>query len=374
MTTPRLTPFPATTPRAGVFAPFVIISDSGDEITTLPVRPAPPSPDRTPALYGYPLDSGDDSSDEDLSETAKSLHTQTASTSVVYPPPTRPLPISHPISPQPGKEISMPLGYRETMDRWRTASPSTYHPLLPSQIPSLSSPPSLLTSSSLPPPSFLSSSSHKRSRSPLPSLPPSVSPSPPPPPTAVPPPPEHIESVRDGIETLRASLESAMLETMTLRARVRSVEQHDVKDKVANNASNKRKWEGDHGGSSSQQQNKEHKVLKVHTAEPCNKKGYAGNLPLCNKCKFHHTGPCVVKGGNCKWVGHRTRDCRTPVPRAKQRPLVAKQKAEVTCYECGRIGYYKNGCLERKNQNQVNKQWKGKTCGDSSVMANNVNV
>ncbi|GJR00900.1 hypothetical protein Tco_0523884 [Tanacetum coccineum] len=88
MTTPRPTPFPATTPRAGVFAPFVIISDSNDEITTLPVRPAPQSADHTPALYGYPLDSGDDSSDEDLSETAESLHTQTASTLVVHPPPT----------------------------------------------------------------------------------------------------------------------------------------------------------------------------------------------------------------------------------------------------------------------------------------------
>ncbi|GJX94402.1 hypothetical protein Tco_0348988 [Tanacetum coccineum] len=70
MITPRPIPFPATTPRARVFAPFVIISDHDDEITTLPVTPAPPSPDRTPALYGYPLDSGDDSSDEDLIETA----------------------------------------------------------------------------------------------------------------------------------------------------------------------------------------------------------------------------------------------------------------------------------------------------------------
>nr|GEV76620.1 hypothetical protein [Tanacetum cinerariifolium] len=58
------TPFPATTPRVGVFTPFVIISDSDDEITTLPIRPAQPSPDCTPALYGYPLDSGDDSLDE----------------------------------------------------------------------------------------------------------------------------------------------------------------------------------------------------------------------------------------------------------------------------------------------------------------------
>nr|GEZ25728.1 RNA-directed DNA polymerase, eukaryota [Tanacetum cinerariifolium] len=88
MTTPRPTPFPATIPRARVFTLFVIISNSDNEITTLPVRPAPPSPDHTPALYGYPLDSGDDSSDEDLSETAKSLHTQIVSTSVVHPPPT----------------------------------------------------------------------------------------------------------------------------------------------------------------------------------------------------------------------------------------------------------------------------------------------
>ncbi|GJV15559.1 hypothetical protein Tco_1360882 [Tanacetum coccineum] len=84
MTTPHLTPFPATTPRARVFALFFIISDSDDEMTTLPIRLATPSPNRTPAWYGYPLNSGDDSSDEDLSETAKSLHTQTASTSVVH--------------------------------------------------------------------------------------------------------------------------------------------------------------------------------------------------------------------------------------------------------------------------------------------------
>ncbi|GKC54849.1 hypothetical protein Tco_1077594 [Tanacetum coccineum] len=92
------------------------------------------------------------------------------------------------------------------------------------------------------------------------------------------------------------------------------------------------------------------------------------------KCKFHHIGLCAAKCGNCKRIGHQVGDCRTLVPRAKQRPSVVKQKAEVTCYECGRLGYFNNGCLERKNQNQVNKQWKGKTCGDSSVMANNVNV
>ncbi|GJU37435.1 hypothetical protein Tco_1185789 [Tanacetum coccineum] len=77
-----LNPFPCYYTTYWVFTLFIIISGSDIEITTLPVRPASPSPDHTPALYGYPLDSSDDSSDEDLSETAESLHTQTASTSV----------------------------------------------------------------------------------------------------------------------------------------------------------------------------------------------------------------------------------------------------------------------------------------------------
>nr|GFA07607.1 hypothetical protein [Tanacetum cinerariifolium] len=157
MTTPRPTHFPATTPRAGVFTSFVIISDSDDEITTLPVRPVPPSPNRTLALYGYPLDSGNDSSDKDLSETAESLHTQTISTSVVHPPPTRYLPTSLVHASQLGKKIPMPLGYIAAMNRWRAASSSTWYPLFSSELPS---------------------SSCKRSRPLSPPLPPSIPPSP----------------------------------------------------------------------------------------------------------------------------------------------------------------------------------------------------
>ncbi|GKF36397.1 hypothetical protein Tco_0113155, partial [Tanacetum coccineum] len=124
MTTPRPTHFPATTPRAGVFASFVIISDSNNKITTLPVIHAPPSQDRTPSLYGYPLDSGNDSLDEDLKQP------------------------------------------------WFDGE-SHRHPLFLSEIPSSSSsPPSFLPSSSSPPLSLLPSSSHKRSRSPSPLLPP----------------------------------------------------------------------------------------------------------------------------------------------------------------------------------------------------------
>ncbi|GJV05092.1 hypothetical protein Tco_1338661 [Tanacetum coccineum] len=145
MTTSRPTPFPATTPRIGVLILFVIISDSDVEITTLPIRHAPSSSDRISTLSDYLRDSGDDSSNEDL-----------------------------------------------------TAPPSTCHPKLPSKIPSLSSPPlSLFPSSSSPSPLLLPSSSRKKPRSPSLPASPSVSPSPlalpplPSPPSAlVPPPPE----------------------------------------------------------------------------------------------------------------------------------------------------------------------------------------
>nr|GEW98530.1 reverse transcriptase domain-containing protein [Tanacetum cinerariifolium] len=140
------------------------------------------------------------------------------------------------------------------------------------------------------------------------------------------------------------------------------------KDKVAENASNKKKWEGNHGKSSGQKQNKWHKVIRAHTVEPSNKKGYAINLPLCNKCKFHHTGPCAEKCGNCKRVGHQTRDCRTPILKEKQRPSMAKQKAKITYYECERLGHYKNGCPERKNQNQVKKSYDHFTSGHNRII------
>ncbi|GKC45924.1 reverse transcriptase domain-containing protein [Tanacetum coccineum] len=118
----------------------------------------------------------------------------------------------------------------------------------------------------------------------------------------------------------------------------------------------------------------EDKVIRTYTVGPSNKEGYAGNLPLCNKCKFYHTGPCTAKCGNCKRFGHQTRDCRTPILRAKQRPSVAKQKAEVTCCECGMLGHYKSNCPMWKFQKHVNEYWKERALRNSSVVANNVDV
>ncbi|GJZ43790.1 hypothetical protein Tco_0591045 [Tanacetum coccineum] len=106
-------------------------------------------------------------------------------------------------------------------------------------------------------------------------------------------------------------------------------------DKVADNASNKRKWEGNHDRSSSQQ-NKGHKVPRAHTTRTVNKKAYAGSLPLCNQCKFHHNGPCIVKCGNCKNVGHITQNCKTLA--------AARNQQTRTCYEYGSLRHYKSEC------------------------------
>nr|GEW45403.1 reverse transcriptase domain-containing protein [Tanacetum cinerariifolium] len=124
-------------------------------------------------------------------------------------------------------------------------------------------------------------------------------------------------------------------ETKTNMA-LKSMSQTERKEeKVAKNASNKRKWEGNHNGSSSQQ-NKGHKVHRAHTAWSINKKAYAGSLPLCNQCTFHHNGSCTVKCENCKKVGHIIQNYRTPA--------TAKNQRTRTCYECGSLRHYKSEC------------------------------
>ncbi|GKA17038.1 putative reverse transcriptase domain-containing protein [Tanacetum coccineum] len=166
----------------------------------------------------------------------------------------------------------------------------------------------------------------------------------------------------------------AIYETKTNMARKSINETKQQESKVAGNGSNKRKWEGDQNGSLNQQQNKEHKVFRAHAGGPENKKEYLGSCPLCNKCKFHHIGRCAARCDNCKWRGHQARDCTISGPKTKPRPLMAKQKAEVTCYECGELGHYKRDCPIVRFQNRVEKYWKGKARGDSSATTSNINI
>ncbi|GJU17477.1 reverse transcriptase domain-containing protein [Tanacetum coccineum] len=144
--------------------------------------------------------------------------------------------------------------------------------------------------------------------------------------------------------------------------------------KVARNANNKMKWKGGYQNNTAQQ-SKRQRVVRAYTAEPGNNNGYVGKLPLCNKCKLHHTGPCTIKCNNCKRVGHMTRNCRTPVTPTTLRPLVEIQKATVTCYEYGKKGDYKNECSKLKNLNFGNQKGnKGKACENPNVIIDHANA
>ncbi|GJT41999.1 RNA-directed DNA polymerase, eukaryota [Tanacetum coccineum] len=110
-------------------------------------------------------------------------------------------------------------------------------------------------------------------------------------------------------------------------------------------AENKRKL--DNNNQAQQQPPKKQGVAIAYTAGPGEKKEYAGTLPLCNKCKFHHNGQCTIKCINCNRVGHLTRDRRSPAATNNQR--------NSTCYECGNQRHYRSDCPKLKNQNHRNQ-------------------
>ncbi|GJV51409.1 putative reverse transcriptase domain-containing protein [Tanacetum coccineum] len=98
----------------------------------------------------------------------------------------------------------------------------------------------------------------------------------------------------------------AIYETKTNMAR-KSISQTEQQEcKLAENANNKRKWEG------------------------------------------NHNGQCTVKGKNCKKVGHMTRECRNPTTARNQRTH--------TCYEYGSLGHFKSKCPIVKFQKRVDKK------------------
>ncbi|GKE31316.1 hypothetical protein Tco_1450638 [Tanacetum coccineum] len=96
---------------------------------------------------------------------------------------------------------------------------------------------------------------------------------------------------------------------------------HDLRDKVvcqgttiARSVNNKRKWEESSRDNRMQQPScKRPNEARTYTARTNENKAYAGSLPYCNKCKWHHNGPCFVMNDNCNRVVHMTKDCNVLV-------------------------------------------------------------
>ncbi|GJX86464.1 putative reverse transcriptase domain-containing protein [Tanacetum coccineum] len=71
-------------------------------------------------------------------------------------------------------------------------------------------------------------------------------------------------------------------------------------------------------------------MARANTAEHNERKGYVESLPYCNKCRLNHKGPCTVKYGNYKRVGHMARDCTAAAALNTQRALVRNQPRNKT--------------------------------------------
>ncbi|GKD69310.1 putative reverse transcriptase domain-containing protein, partial [Tanacetum coccineum] len=95
-------------------------------------------------------------------------------------------------------------------------------------------------------------------------------------------------------------------------------------------------------------------MARAYTAGNNERKGYAGLLPYCNKCRLHHEGLCTLRCGNCKKVGHQTRDCRAAIAPNTQRAPVGNQQG-IICYECGRPGHFRKDYPKLRSQNRGNQ-------------------
>ncbi|GKA06389.1 putative reverse transcriptase domain-containing protein [Tanacetum coccineum] len=134
-----------------------------------------------------------------------------------------------------------------------------------------------------------------------------------------------------------------------------------LKGYAVRNAENKRRLDNNYGNNRGQQPPHKRQntggqnVARAYVAGNNEERKYEGTLPLCNKCKLHHVGPCTTRCGKCNKIGHLTRNCRVTNPTTPtQRGQIVNQRV-VTCFECGAQGNYRKDCPKIKNQNRGNK-------------------
>ncbi|GJS15648.1 putative reverse transcriptase domain-containing protein [Tanacetum coccineum] len=100
---------------------------------------------------------------------------------------------------------------------------------------------------------------------------------------------------------------------------------------VARSAENKRRMESNLRDNRGQQppfkrQNTSgQNMARAYSTGNNERKGYAGPLTYCNKCRLPHEGLCTMRCGNCKKVGHQTMDCRAAIAPNTQRAPVGNQ-------------------------------------------------
>ncbi|GKD33129.1 putative reverse transcriptase domain-containing protein [Tanacetum coccineum] len=89
---------------------------------------------------------------------------------------------------------------------------------------------------------------------------------------------------------------------------------------------------------------KRQETARAYAAAPTENRGYAGNIPKCNRCNFHHSGRCPPKCQKCQITGHLEKDCRAILPGACNDFL-----QNAMCYGCGEKGHLKNKCPKAGN-------------------------
>nr|GEX93409.1 putative ribonuclease H-like domain-containing protein [Tanacetum cinerariifolium] len=107
-----------------------------------------------------------------------------------------------------------------------------------------------------------------------------------------------------------------------------------LKGYAMKNAENKRKFDNSQKDNRGQQppnkrQNvRDQNVARAYTTGNKERRVYNGPLPLCNKYKFRHEGPCTMRCRKCKKVRHLTRDCvfQPVAPITDEQRLARKNK------------------------------------------------